>query len=587
MGDAVPVTTGIGKPAEDLKSLIATSLGGIDNDRYYKFLFAETNPFKIEDPAIPNKVIDLKLDEVLKMRLDAALLDKEKGLYAKKFAASQDPTLKTLQVNYTKLVDAYKAAHNDKMPVGDDLKDLNKEFLEEAANKKLFEAMKIKLLSDNTAKMTTRVSTARAADEFIVGSLGVPPVRRFTTPVIIGKGDPGFNGLNNVAAFQTTALRSFYLDLTTDQAKKRLVMGHEPNERIVAGGFTHLASREAPSGQFIPYEKMFEMAMEYYTGGSEKHKLLGAKDSKRMGDSVMEGIQVQFQNQKSHLNKQGNAFLHDAGLVDNSFVNLQQPLRNFLDDIARFKTKTVAGKIKLDMTDINIKNPKVVKAIEDAFDLAQPEITDKKADYIVARRRALSRNQFLKELLHKHDKEPNDAAAKARDVTSATEIDTLVEKHTIGNLIWVNDPAAANARQNAATTRDGKRLTAISMFSEAYELDTLIENIKKMQEEIKTHYGPNFLSAVEQDRGTVVAANAPANAPVEPIDPMTGLTIPELEALRLATSAGAPPAPARSEATPSAAELEAMRLALKDFTPTPGGNDPKPTGRGKSGGMAA
>ncbi|NBO18855.1 MAG: hypothetical protein EBV03_06450 [Proteobacteria bacterium] len=175
--------------------------------------------------------------------------------------------------------------------------------------------------------------------------------------------------------------------------------------------------------------------MDYYNGDTAKHKLLGGKEAKKKGDAVIEVINIQVENQKNLLDKQGNAYLKIVGLGNTAFTDMQQPMDNFLDKVARLPTKKMGGKITLDVAKVDIKNPKVIKAIEDAFNEAQKDIDEKNAKEVDARKRALSQNDYLKELMKKHPAPP----ARGVDMVSATEIDDLIKNNALGDLVWKPD----------------------------------------------------------------------------------------------------------------------------------------------------
>ena len=474
--------SGIGTKAEKIKALVVSTLATYEQRRYYPFLTNEVNPFKLDIG--PGKVKDLRLDDVLQLRIKSALID-FKGLLNKKHTDSKDLDLAALQKDYTKRVDAYKAANGNRMPAGADLVTLNKEFLADDANKKLIENLKITLLDDNKAQQTKRVAGATPASQLVVGDgRSLTPGRTFFTPVVIGTTDPGDEGMANAAAFKAPGFRSFYLDLAYDPAKKTLVMGHERGQVVKVGAVQHPAGSRAPAGHFIPYEKLFEMSMDYYNGDTAKHKLLGGKEAKKKGDAVIEVINIQVENQKNLLDKQGNAYLKIVGLGNTAFTDMQQPMDNFLDKVARLPTKKMGGKITLDVAKVDIKNPKVIKAIEDAFNEAQKDIDEKNAKEVDARKRALSQNDYLKELMKKHPAPP----ARGVDMVSATEIDDLIKNNALGDLVWKVDARAGERGPTAGA--DSRRLDTIAIFSEAYELKRVQEDMKNLKEAIKNHY-PN------------------------------------------------------------------------------------------------
>ena len=589
--------SGIGEEARRIKGLAISSLASFDQDRFYKFLWEATNPFKADDRDIAAKTIDLRLDELLQLRIENLLLDKANGLYTKVFEKSEDPTLKKLQENYTAAIEEYKKEHKDALPKDKDLEKLNEAFVLADKNKILFEDFKMAILNENKALMTTRVAAAKESDVFVVGTEikdlpkpWVPHTRRFETAVIPGYGDPSVKKVDgngqeheipvNIASFHEKKLRGLYLDLTIvpqdpKTPKIKVVkVGHDAGEaiKVTAGGATinHIAAVVAVPGQFIPYEKLFEMAMEYYDGEGNKRKFLGSEETKRKGDTVIEVINVQAENQKKHLDKQGNAFLKAANRGDNSFVNLQQPLDNFLNDIANLPTKVENNVIKLDFgpkqnPKIRIKNKEVIEAIESAFANAQHDVENKNEDVIIARKRALSQYKYLKELLHKHPEEPKTEAAKEKDKSSATDIDKLLKTHALEGLIWKYDDVTerqikaeegAPKRKNnkrvqqrkeaAEEGRDNNRLKAISMFSEAYELQRVLEDLKNLKEAIKEHYvTPEVAEAAQKP-------NPVAGLSDEDLRVMRiAMNIPVLPTVPASADKKLPPAPTRTGASPA------------------------------------
>lgn len=635
--------SGIGTKAEKIKALVVTTLGTYDQRRFYPFLTNEVNPYK-EDNGL-NNVKDLRLDDVLQMRVERQLFPKRVkvdrngapmldgkfnvvleevpngGLAGEKFKDSKDLALAALQKNYTAAVNKYKA-DNGVFPKGEALEKLHRDFLKDDANKKLIEDLKITLLDDNKAKLTNRVKNAdmngRGADKaMIVGvntsffepraqanlkSFSLPPERTFFTPVHIGTTDPGDAGELNAAAFKTRYYRELYLDMKYDPATKKIEMGHDANEKVaVAYGLVvnnvggrlpankiYNAADVAAPGQFVPYEKLFEMAMDYYNGDTAKHKLLGGKEAKKKGDAIIEVVNVQVIDQKKLLDKQGDYYLKMSGMNKNTpFQDLQGPLNNFLDDISRFKTKKVGDKITLDRDAIDIKNPEVIKAIEDAFNEAQKDIDEKGAKEVTARKRALSQNVYLKELLRKHPP-LTEAEAKARfaqlkrdnpgvaddelrkklDNRSAKDIDALVKKHELDGLQWRFDVADSNDRATAEQKRDYMRQAAIGLFSEAYELERVTEDMKNLKEAIKNHYPLDFGMAAPGKNDALFAGFDPLN-------------------LREGLAGVGMPADALSQPSSLAAEAERLRLAMTDYSPSAEGEAKKPVPfRGKQASIA-
>lgn len=566
--------SGIGKPAADLKQTVESALADYEKKYYYNHIQDESNPYKIEANQKDIKIENRSLDALLTARIENAIFGKRIkldpktkqptynvknqiileddptiGLPGAKFKDSKDPTLKELQKLYDDAIAAHKAGNGNVAPKGEDLDAFNRAFLKKPENQKLVEELKIKLLEDNRAKLSLRVSNAKDASTLVVGNTAMnrdigdrntlEPARAYFTPVFIGTSDPANTGQANHAAFKTRGFREWYMDLKYDKDKKTIEMGHDVGEQMIIPFkvndvrdprgmamidrfFVVKAEEQAPPGQFVPYEKLFEMAMTYYDP-SPIHKVLGDKEAKKKGDAVMSVMLMQLDDQMKLLDKRGNLLVKQIDpRAPNTFVDLQNPLENFiakltnLDDGA--KKEGDAGFLKIEDKH-DIKNKPLKKVIEDAYNEAE-ELIKNGMEREKARALILAKPDNLKQLLRKYpeptkaeldkiikdqklkDANPGKTLEELREIAdtrSARLVDDLVKKNGLEILNWTFDDEKLDsvepAKLKLPEMRDVKRQEVIRLLSEQQELKRLNKNLEKMMQQINQHYGPGFAAA--------------------------------------------------------------------------------------------